>query len=752
MNSPFKLLDAYTGKDTDIFFGRDKDIEALYKLCFQSRLMLLYGQSGTGKSSLIQCGLSKKFSPVSWLPLYIRRRDDFNYSFRQELTACVKDITHDMPIGEAVRTVYKEYLRPVYLIFDQFEEIFILGNKYEQDIFADTLNEILKEEIPCKIILTMREEYIGYLYGFEKKIPGILDKRLRVEAMSDETIKEVIEKTCKSLGIQLENDYIPYSIIQNLKPQENNSRGMRNNTASNVVIQLPHLQIYLHYLYVTAIERISEKTGLSPKNISTSQIVFSEELIQNQGNIEQVMGFFIETQSEEIQQMLEVEFNTEDSQPVPQQFVRKVLNEFATSEGTKNPTRLNWFLEVLQRPHEIVMRTLNLLVYRAKLLRTDGNAKDIYEPVHDIITKQIHARRTQGEKDLAVAQKLIQTAYNAYETNKFHPDKLLTPSDISFIEPFERILKEEDRLSGTLWDYIATSKEAIRQEALEKELQLKHEQELRAQAEAQAKRAEEQAKLAESERLVAKNAEKDAAEKAIIAMEQFEKAKRNQRIAFGFIGLCVLLLGISGVLLYMTKRARDKQALIAYSLKTAQQSIEEKNKALISTEKQLQLRDSLCQLQLGTLAINEIGAVKKGSVSPTPVIDPIKSTVNPLSNPTQDTAQAITGRKSQKEVTESDMNEVFLPQTGKTLYAIVVGTDASLASAKGNINIVKQAFYIKEKNKVFTVLTYRSLEAAIAHLPIVRKMMLKAKVNTKPYVYTFPNVVKVEDKVYESAL
>ena len=65
MNSPFKFLDAYDSQDKEIFFGREEEIEQLYKLIFQTNLMLVYGQSGTGKTSLIQCGLANRFKPTS---------------------------------------------------------------------------------------------------------------------------------------------------------------------------------------------------------------------------------------------------------------------------------------------------------------------------------------------------------------------------------------------------------------------------------------------------------------------------------------------------------------------------------------------------------------------------------------------------------------------------------------------------------------------------------------------------------------
>ncbi len=68
MKSPFKFLDSYTRDDREIFFGRDREIEELYRKVFESKTLVVYGVSGTGKTSLIDCGLANKFQDADWLP------------------------------------------------------------------------------------------------------------------------------------------------------------------------------------------------------------------------------------------------------------------------------------------------------------------------------------------------------------------------------------------------------------------------------------------------------------------------------------------------------------------------------------------------------------------------------------------------------------------------------------------------------------------------------------------------------------
>jgi len=55
--NPFKFLDAFKTKDKQYFYGREKEETSLLAAFKKSSLVILYGPSGSGKSSLINCGL-----------------------------------------------------------------------------------------------------------------------------------------------------------------------------------------------------------------------------------------------------------------------------------------------------------------------------------------------------------------------------------------------------------------------------------------------------------------------------------------------------------------------------------------------------------------------------------------------------------------------------------------------------------------------------------------------------------------------
>ncbi|MBC6950453.1 ATP-binding protein, partial [candidate division KSB1 bacterium] len=267
MTSPFKFLDAYDRQDKEIFFGRTEEIEQLYKLIFQTNLVLVYGQSGTGKTSLIQCGLANRFKPTDWFEVFVRRKDNINISLHREIRRRAETpITDETAVPAAIQSLYLDHLRPIYLIFDQFEEIFILGSPEEQQTFIRTIAALLKSDLACKIIIVMREEYIAMLYNFEKAVPSLFNKRFRVEPMNLQNVQQVITGTTAAFGLQFEaGEATVQQIIDNLSD-------------GRAGVQLSYLQVYLDKLYRKA---AAEQNG----GVGGSQtpIVFTERLVRQTG-------------------------------------------------------------------------------------------------------------------------------------------------------------------------------------------------------------------------------------------------------------------------------------------------------------------------------------------------------------------------------------------------------------------------------------------------------------------------------------
>jgi Cdc6-like AAA superfamily ATPase len=336
-----KFLDAYEKEDYDYFFGREEDILKLYEKIKKHRLTVVYGYSGTGKTSLIQCGLSHQFSSTDWMDILIRvkRNSTINETLfegiqmkaKSSIQPPVNGIYDSEFLLECLETLYRDYFRTVYLIFDQFEELFIQGTDEEKNQFTDFLVECLKSDVNVKIILVIREEYLGSLDEFESRIPRFYENCSRLERMSKKTIKRVIKNILKENGIeqyQVINEY-NHNISQTITNESSSSpittftdgenedvQDVRDimydiiKDSNTKTVDLPYMQVYLDKLI---------------RNLPEDTVHLTKKDVLNTGILDDVLADFLQDRVDLISRKVLV---TEDE-------IWDVLNILVSVDGTK---------------------------------------------------------------------------------------------------------------------------------------------------------------------------------------------------------------------------------------------------------------------------------------------------------------------------------------------------------------------------------------------------------------------------------
>ena len=429
---PFKFLDSYSREDLPFFFGREEEVAVLYEMVFQADLLLVYGASGTGKTSLIQCGLAGKFQSHEWLALNIRRGSNLNTSFEKALISAGglstpidegandldwldEDLSTDIsepatgkrlsPLARRFRAIYLQHFKPVYLIFDQFEELYILGNKEEQAQFIQTVKEILLVEQPVKIIISIREEYLGHLYEFERQVPQLLRKKLRVEPMNLDKVKSVI----KGVGEQDESivrlqpgqeDTIAEGVFDKIRGEE-----------KTLSIQLPYLQVFLDKLYLQTTNDTNRQ----------QEAVFTLEGLDQIGDIGDVLRDFLDEQVFEIAKKLD--------QPI--ETIWTILSPFVTLDGTKEPLSAHTlYRELLIISNEMIDQVLEALNRRRILRFTEE--EQLYEIAHDSLAKQVHDKRSDEEIAILEVRRLIKGQVSLNQDAR----EFFTEKQLLFIEPY----------------------------------------------------------------------------------------------------------------------------------------------------------------------------------------------------------------------------------------------------------------------------------------------------------------------------
>ena len=306
------------------------------------------------------------FDSSDWFDIYIRRQDNINKSLLQELKAKDRDQAFEegYSVPEMINSLYLDNLRPIYLIFDQFEELFILGEEdareEEQKTFIGHIKSILEAELPCKLIFVIREEYLAHLSNFEREIPSLFDKRLRVEPMTRFNAGKVILNTARNdqFKIQLDPPDVAEKIIE--KVTEGKGR-----------VQLTYLQVFLDKMY-----RVAYDEG-------TGKVVFNHQLVEELGQIDDVLADFLDEQLEHFAKEV-----------APREEALQWLKVFVSDKGTKNPIKREELPEKLQHmSREKISKFLAFFVNR-RILRPLDN--DQYELSHDSLAARIFKSRPIG--------------------------------------------------------------------------------------------------------------------------------------------------------------------------------------------------------------------------------------------------------------------------------------------------------------------------------------------------------------------
>ncbi|NUQ24867.1 MAG: SUMF1/EgtB/PvdO family nonheme iron enzyme [Saprospiraceae bacterium] len=445
---PFKFLDAYTRDDRDIFFGREEEVEALYQMAFQTDLLLVYGASGTGKTSLIMCGLAGRFKPYEWLALFIRRGNNINESLQKALDEArgnagalrsgrldwldepepveTAPLSH---ISRQLNALYQQHFKPLYLIFDQFEELYILGSREEQLAFIDMVRDMLQQEHPVKIVISIREEYLGYLYDFERKVPELMRKKLRVEPMNLEKVSAVIESVGRLPNgnarlLPGEEKAVAEGIFEKIKGRDNTR-----------TIELPYLQVFLDKLYLQ----------ISGDQSRQADAVFSMAELQKTGDIGDVLRNFLDEQV----------LQTAGNMNVPPDDIWKILSPFVTLEGTKEPLSSAMLQERLPDATPGLIGNCLQAFQHSRILRFDEKEQR-YEIAHDSLARQVHAKRSDEEIALLEVQRLI----HSLAATKPEAREPFSERQLDFITPhIEKIVLNADEL-----DWIEKSRDYLRQQ------------------------------------------------------------------------------------------------------------------------------------------------------------------------------------------------------------------------------------------------------------------------------------------------
>jgi WD40 repeat protein len=214
--SPYKGLTPFEDSELDVlfFFGRERERELVEANLMASRLTVLYGETGVGKSSVLRAGVAHHLRTVA--------RKNLEERGEPGLAVVVFDSWRDEPlkalrgaVGDAVTLALGGSLRPpdeegslaealrmwqqvldgdLYVILDQAEEYFLYqGGEDGAGTFAVDFPAVVNSsDLRVNFLLAIREDALAKLDVFKGRIPNVLGNYLRLEHLDPQAARAAI--------------------------------------------------------------------------------------------------------------------------------------------------------------------------------------------------------------------------------------------------------------------------------------------------------------------------------------------------------------------------------------------------------------------------------------------------------------------------------------------------------------------------------------------------------------------------------
>ena len=259
-DSPWLGLLPFSQETQRFFFGRDAEIREIFLRVRNETLTVLFGQSGYGKTSLLNAGLIPKLRAAAFRPVLLRLR------FEKEDSALTDQVRSALALAcadetESVETLLSRWgaatlweclhdptlrpeqlaLWPPVLIFDQFEEVFTLGatqrSRTEIEAFATEIADLVENRppsslqtrlegnvkltaeldyspSPLRVIITLREDFLSSLESWKAAMPSLMRNRMALHLLRGPHAWEAVVRPGRLDGRNLVSDEVGAQIVR----------------------------------------------------------------------------------------------------------------------------------------------------------------------------------------------------------------------------------------------------------------------------------------------------------------------------------------------------------------------------------------------------------------------------------------------------------------------------------------------------------------------------------------------------------
>jgi WD40 repeat protein len=391
--SPYKGLAPFDDSELDalLFFGREREIEVIVANLMASRLTVLYGASGVGKTSLLQAGVAHRLrrEQHAIVVVFSAWTGDAVANLLDAVEAAVGDgagaLRRGVPLADVLAAWTRRLDAELYLVLDQFEEYFLYHeNERGPGTLAEELPEALRRAgLRVNFLIGIREDSLASLDAFKARIPNLFGNSLRLDRLERRAARAAIlgplerynELVPAGDGVEAEPELVEAVLDEVAAGRVDlglSGRGAVGEEDSDR-IEAPYLQLVLERLWEVETSRGSHRLRL--------------ETLRELGGAAHIVEDHLERAMAELS-------------PEEKDAAAAMYNHLVTPSGTKIAHRAGDLAGYASIDEAETQHVLQRLV-EERIVRAaeDGAEGPRYEIFHDVLADAVLAWRTEHEAE-----------------------------------------------------------------------------------------------------------------------------------------------------------------------------------------------------------------------------------------------------------------------------------------------------------------------------------------------------------------
>ncbi len=406
---PYKFLDYYEATDHDIFYGRQLEALRFFRMVLSHRITVLFGASGTGKTSLLKAGVLQPLALEGYQSVYVRALDDPQLAIKAAVQEYFTAQGRPVQVSEAadLHTFFQTVLDPqerLVVVLDQFEEFFIrLPESVRARFWADVApfrdGQMARREATAhpevRFIFSLREDFFHRMDEARAFIPELFSDSYRLTDLSDDKASTVITEPAARARVTLAPDLV-HELLTTLR--------------ENGTIHPPQLQIVCYKLFLTCVANLPELQAGKPLKLHKTTLTLAD--YQALGAAQGILQDYVR---QEVNRLASTH---------PRVLVEALLKSLVTTQGTKDPLGWEALLTALREAEllsqdpdgKTVDTILAALVQQRLVRRFERGQETLFELAHDHLAKEIIQWVTPEELQAKLARELLRIGMEGWHS------------------------------------------------------------------------------------------------------------------------------------------------------------------------------------------------------------------------------------------------------------------------------------------------------------------------------------------------